>query len=237
MRRLRRLRCQIAVLWKFFAVESTSNALNNIPQASELFYKIALPMEGHVIIDDLFILSDPFRLVDVAGVVILLPSPQVTPNTTDGKIGPSLHQERSSFCLVSPHLISPHHTSPHLTSPHLTSPHLTAHHHEASRHPLNYIPDSPRSAYEKSLLPRANITSYAPHNTRHRDASHPTVMLYEFRALYTLISATREAGLLRGVVEEEKEEEEHCGRRVTTPKGWIEALPSRIDTYRVLVLF
>ncbi|KAF7384968.1 hypothetical protein HZH66_012054 [Vespula vulgaris] len=145
MRRLRRLRCQIAVLWKFFAVESTSNALNNIPQASELFYKIALPMEGH-------------RLVDVAGVVILLPSPQVTPNTTDGKIGPSLHQERSSFCLVSPHLISPHHTSPHLTSPHLTSPHLTAHHHEASRHPLNYIPDSPRSAYEKSLLPRANIT-------------------------------------------------------------------------------
>lgn len=60
MRRLRRLRCQIAVLWKFFAVESTSNALNNIPQASELFYKIALPMEGHVIIDDLFILSDPF---------------------------------------------------------------------------------------------------------------------------------------------------------------------------------
>ncbi|KAF7386169.1 hypothetical protein HZH68_013301 [Vespula germanica] len=113
MRRLRRLRCQIAVLWKFFAVESTSNALNNIPQASELFYKIALPMEGH-------------RLVDVAGVVILLPSPQVTPNTTDGKIGPSLHQERSSFCLVSPHLISPHHTSPHLTSPHLISPHLTS---------------------------------------------------------------------------------------------------------------
>nr|KAF7406689.1 hypothetical protein H0235_014345 [Vespula pensylvanica] len=54
-------RLHIAVLWKFFAVESTSNALNNIPQASELFYKIALPMEGHVIIDDLFILSDPFN--------------------------------------------------------------------------------------------------------------------------------------------------------------------------------
>lgn len=57
-------------------------------------------------------------------------------------------------------------------------------------------------------------------------------MLYEFRALYTLISATREAGLLRGVVEEEDYE-----RRVTTPKGRIEAQPSRIDTYRVLVLF
>lgn len=29
-----RLRWQIAVLWKFFAVESMPNALNNIPQPS-----------------------------------------------------------------------------------------------------------------------------------------------------------------------------------------------------------
>ncbi|KAL2711796.1 Exported repetitive protein, partial [Vespula squamosa] len=104
--------CQIAVLWKFFAVESTSNALNNIPQASELFYKIALPMEG--------------GLWMWRAWWVLLPSPQVTPNTTDGRIEPSLHQERSSLCLVSPHLTSPHLTSPHLTSPHLTSSHLTS---------------------------------------------------------------------------------------------------------------
>ncbi|KAI4481193.1 hypothetical protein M0804_009819 [Polistes exclamans] len=75
-------------------------------------------------------------------------------------------------CLISPHLTSsylklraqfttPHLTSPRLVSPHLTSLRLTAHHQEAPRDthpPLNYIPDSPRSAYEKSLLPRANIT-------------------------------------------------------------------------------
>jgi len=52
------LRWQIAVLWKFLAVESMPNALNNIPQPSLRGSRIkwAALSRTHVVIDDLFIL-------------------------------------------------------------------------------------------------------------------------------------------------------------------------------------